>query len=221
MQRLMLPLAMAVAALGAGCTNLERSRNLADPDVSGKTLAQQVCSNCHGIDGNSVSPNFPNLASQQRAYLTGQLEGFRKPGRSDPAGFEYMWGLSHHLTDKQIGELADYFAAQQLVSPAGGKPLQAAKGKQIFEDGLPAQSIPSCKSCHGEQGQGMDGVAPRIAHQHADYVVKQLDVFQRTDQRPAGAAMKLVAHSLTKENMEDVAQYLQGMTTSGPAGNLN
>jgi len=212
MQRLALPLAIAVVALGAGCANLERSRNVADANVSGKTLAQQVCSNCHGIDGNSVSPNFPNLAAQQKAYLANQLEGFRKPGRSDPAGFEYMWGLSHHLTDKQIGELAEYFAAQKLISPGAGKPLQAAKGKQIFGDGLPAQSIPPCKSCHGEQGQGTEGVAPRIAHQHADYIVKQLDVFQRTNQRPAGPAMKVVAHGLTKQNMEDVAQYLQGMT---------
>jgi len=214
----MLPLAMAVAALGAGCTNLERSRNLADPDVSGKTLAEQVCSNCHGLDGNSVSPNFPNLAAQQKAYLAAQLEGFRKPGRSDPAGFEYMWGLSHHLTDKQIDELADYFAAQKVISPGAGKPLQAATGEKIFKDGLPAQTIPPCKSCHGEQGEGTEGVAPRIAHQHADYIVKQLDVFQRTNQRPEGAAMKGVAHSLTKANMEDVAQYLQGMTASGPEG---
>jgi len=212
MQRLALPLSIAVVALGAGCANLERSRNVADANVSGKTLAQQVCSNCHGIDGNSVSPNFPNLAAQQKAYLANQLEGFRKPGRSDPAGFEYMWGLSHHLTDKQIGELAEYFAAQKLISPGAGKPLQAAKGKQIFEDGLPAQSIPPCKSCHGEQGQGTEGVPPRIAHQHADYIVKQLDVFQRTNQRPAGPAMQVVAHVLTKQNMEDVAQYLQGMT---------
>src|SRR5512141_162342 len=215
MQRLTLPLVLAVVVLG-GCANLERSRNLADPNVSGTTLAQQVCSNCHSIDGNSVSPNFPNLAAQKKAYLTAQLDGFRKPGRSDPAGFEYMWGLSHHLTDKQIGELSDYFAAQKVISPRPGKPLQAATGKRIFEDGLPDQTIPPCKSCHGEQGEGMEGVAPRIAHQHADYIVKQLNVFQRTNQRPAGPAMKVVAHSLTKENMEDVAQYLQGMTAAGP-----
>jgi Cytochrome c553 len=219
MQKLALPLALAVVSLSTGCADLERSRDVADPDVSGTTLAQQVCSNCHGIDGNSVSPNFPNLAAQQKAYLVGQLEGFRKPGRSDPAGFEYMWGLSHHLTDKQIGELAEYFAAQKAVTLRAGKPLQAAKGKQIFEEGLPSQSIPPCKTCHGEHGEGMEGVAPRIAHQHADYIVKQLNVFQRTNQRPAGAAMKVVAHELTKENMEDVAQYLQGLTVAAtPAG---
>ena len=218
MQRITLPVALTIVALGAACANLERSRDVADPNVSGKTLAEQVCSNCHGIDGNSVSPNFPNLAAQQKAYLAGQLESFRKPGRSDPAGFEYMWGLSHHLTDKQIGELADYFAAQKVVSQRAGEPLQAAKGREIFEQGLPARETPPCKSCHGEQGEGREGVAPRIAHQHADYIVKQLKVFQLTDQRPTGPAMKAVAHGLTKADMENVAQYLQGMTASGPAG---
>jgi len=216
MHRLTLPLVLAIVALGAGCSSLDRSRNLANPAVSGQTLAQQVCSNCHGMDGNSVSPNFPNLAAQQKDYLIAQLNAFRQPGRSDPAGFEYMWGLSHNLTDRQIGELADYFSAQKVVSPGAGNALQAAKGKQIFEEGITARQTPPCKACHGEHGTG-DGMFPRIGYQHADYIVKQLAVFKRTDQRPDGAMMKVVAHGLAKENMKDVAQYLQGMTASGPA----
>ena len=45
------PLAVAVAVALAACSNLPRSRDLANPDVSGTTLAQQVCSNCHGVTG--------------------------------------------------------------------------------------------------------------------------------------------------------------------------
>jgi cytochrome c553 len=216
MQNLTLSLTLAIVALGAGCSSLERSRNLANPAVSGRTLAQQVCSNCHGLDGNSISPNFPNLAAQQKDYLVTQLVEFRKHGRVDPAGFEYMWGLSHNLTDKQIGELAGYFAAQKVVSPGAGDPILSARGLKIFEEGIAAQQTPPCKACHGEHGAG-DGTFPRIAYQHADYIVKQLGVFQRTDQRPAGPMMKVVAHSLKQEDINDVAQYLQGMTTSGPA----
>jgi len=215
MHTIKLPLVLAVVALSAGCANLERSRNLADPNVSGVTLAQQVCSNCHGVDGNSVSPNFPNLAAQQKGYLASQLNQFRKHSRADPAGFEYMWGLSHHLTDKQIGELADYFQAQNLVALRPGNPLQAAKGRKIYNEGLPGQGVPACMSCHGENGNGLENVGPRIAHQHADYIVKQLRVFKRTEQRPEGAAMKAVTHELSNEDMVVVAQYLQGMTVSG------
>jgi cytochrome c553 len=50
---------------------------------------------------------------------------------------------------------------------------------------------------------------PRLAYQHADYVLKQLTVFQRTDQRPEGAVMKVIAHDMTLQNMEAVAAYVQ------------
>jgi mono/diheme cytochrome c family protein len=59
-------LALAVAALAAGCADTERSRNLADERVHGTVLAQQVCANCHGPRGNSVSPNFRALAGSRR-----------------------------------------------------------------------------------------------------------------------------------------------------------
>ena len=209
-----LPLMTLVVALGAGCAPIERSRNLADPAVPAQTLAQQVCSNCHGLDGNSPSPNFPNLAAQQPDYFIEQLTSFRSHNRQDPAGFEYMWGLSRRLTDDQIKGLAAYYAAQKSQTPQymTGKPGLAAEGKGIFEKGIAAKNIPGCIECHGPQGQGKEKF-PRIANQHADYLVKQLNVFQRTDERPEGAVMKVIAHGLTANDMEAVAAYLE----SGPS----
>jgi cytochrome c553 len=203
-------LALAIAALFAGCATPERSRALNDPSVAASTMAQQVCSNCHGIDGNSVSPNFPRLAAQQPAYTIEQLTGFRTHYRSDPAGFEYMWGLSRHLTDGQIKGLAEYFAAQAPAPNPARDAALAERGRDVFEHGVPAKSIPPSSSCHGDRGQGNAGF-PRLAGQHADYVVKQLLVFQRTDERPEGAVMKTVAHLLTRDNMQAVAEYVQGI----------
>jgi cytochrome c553 len=198
-----------LVGLAAGCANVERSRDTANPNVAGATLAMQVCSNCHGPTGNSVSPNFPNLAQQQEAYIAAQLHEFKAHSRDDPAGFEYMWGLSHNLSDKQIQELAAHFAAQKLEPQRiEGKPERIAAGKVIFTDGLPAQSIPACSSCHGPEGMG-NAAFPRIAGQHVDYRTKQLKVFQRTNERPAGVVMKTVAHQLTRENIDNVSAYLQ------------
>lgn len=202
---------LVLATVAAGCTTTpERSRNLADPRVSGKTLAQQVCSNCHGIDGNSVSPNFPKLAAQPDEYIVDQLTRFRSHRRADPEGFEYMWGISRHLTDGQIKELAAYFSTQDSRPLEPGDPKLIAEGRNIFESGLPAQGVPPCSACHGDRGQG-NGQFPRVAYQHADYVIKQLAVFQRTDQRPDGVAMKAITHSLSQQNMEAVAAYMQQM----------
>lgn len=200
-----------VIGLVASCANVERSRDLANPNVSGHTIAMQVCSNCHGATGNSISPNFPNLAAQQENYLVAQLHGFKGHSRQDPAGFEYMWGLSHNLTDQQIQQLAAHFASLKLERQGiQGKPERIAAGKAIFTAGLPAQSIPPCSSCHGPDGMGT-AEAPRIAGQHLDYLMKQLKVFQRTDQRPEGSVMKVIAHGLTGDNIKNISAYLQAM----------
>ncbi len=200
-----------MVGMTAGCANELRSRDTANPNVSGETLALQVCSNCHGATGNSKSPNFPNLAGQQEAYVVAQLSGFKAHSREDPAGFEYMWGLSHNLTDKQIQELAAHFAAQKPEhEPVEGKPERIEAGKTIFTGGIPDKGVPACASCHGPEGHG-NGPFPRIAGQHADYLVKQLTVFQRTNERPGGAVMKTVAHNLTRENIVNVADYVQAM----------
>ena len=196
--------------LGAGCSNIQNSRNLANPKVSATTLAQQVCSLCHGIDGRSTNPNFPNLAGQQPTYFMAQMKVFRTHNRLDPAGYEYMWGLSRSLTDDQIKGLADYYAAKAPAPLRGATvdPKTLAGGKAIFEQGVPEKGIAACSACHGPQAQGNEQF-PRLAHQHSDYIIKQLTVFQRTEERPEGIIMKTVAHELTRKNMEDVAAYLQ------------
>lgn len=206
-----LALVAAAISLSVGCANPGRSRDLANPAVSATTMAQQVCSNCHGMTGNSVSPNFPNLAGQTEPYVVAQLNGFKSHGRRDPAGFEYMWGLSRSLTDEQIKGLAAYYASQSPVSqPIEGDRGRFEAGKSIFDTGVADKAVPACSSCHGPEGKG-NATFPRIAGQHADYLIKQLIVFQRTDERPEGSVMKVVAHELTQQNIRDVASYLQAI----------
>jgi len=209
MRGMQLALTVALGTVTAACTNLERSRDLGNPDIAPAVTAVQVCSNCHGADGNSVSPNFPRLAGQQAAYLVAQLENFRNHHRSDPEGFEYMWGISHKLTDGQIAGLADYFSKQTARRPAASTvdPAQIAAGKDVFEKGVPDQNVIPCMACHGPNAQGI-GAFPRLAYQHHDYLVKQLNVFQYTQGRP-GTPMEAVSHPLTGENKAAVAAYLE------------
>jgi cytochrome c553 len=208
-----LAIAATAAALAAGCANPERSRDVANPSVSAKVLAQQVCSNCHGVTGVSISPNFPNLAAQMPAYLAAQLKVFRNHDRSDPAGFEYMWGLSRSLTDEQIQGLADYYAHQ---APPHGVAVahveRATLGDKLFHEGIPGKNVPACMVCHGDKGQGNEQF-PRLAGQHEDYVTKQLMVFQRGNERPEGAIMKTIAHELTHEDVLNAAAYVQSIGT--------
>jgi len=211
MKSIYLVAALSAVALAAGCANPSRSRDLGNPNVAAVTLAQQVCSNCHGLTGNAVSPNFPNLAGQMESYIVAQLSELKKKDRRDPAGYEYMWGISRSLTDDQIKGLASYYASQSPRKQAiEANSSRIAAGKAIFEAGVPAESVPACVGCHGDAGQGM-ATFPRIAGQHADYIAKQLNVFQRTDERPEGSVMKVVAHGLTAGDIDNVSAFLQAL----------
>ena len=192
------------------CSSTDRSRALDNSDIPAQTIAMQVCSNCHGLHGISTSPNFPNLAAQPAEYLAKQLKSFKSHGRSDPAGFEYMWGLSARLTDQQIEGLAAYFSSQPGANGSGAVISEA--GKSIFEQGIPAQNIPACAACHGTKGEGVQ-LFPRLAGQHKDYILKQLVVFQRTEERPDGAMMKAITHDLSAENMQNVASYIANFSS--------
>lgn len=196
-------LALCVVAL-TGCTGTNEQASEKNSPMPGIAMVDKVCSMCHGLTGESISPMFPKLAGQQKEYLKLQLADFKGHARSDVTGTQYMWGFTH-LTETQISELADYFSSQSPMKADDDKP--DARGELIFRKGLPELGIAQCSSCHGADGQG-NGQFPRLAGQHAYYMIRQIKVFQQTDQRPRGALMKQVTHSLSDADAEAVAHYI-------------
>jgi cytochrome c553 len=191
----------AVGASGAAEPNVVNDSPLA--------RAVQTCGTCHGINGRSVSPTFPNLAAQTAPYLEAQLKAFKEQTRADPDAQAYMWGMAAQLSNAQISELADYFSKQP--PPAAGKsggPAAIARGKQVFEEGVPARQIPPCASCHGAHGEGM-ATFPRLAGQHAPYLLKQILVIQNALRN--APVMHGVAKDLSREQIEAVAVYLESI----------
>ncbi|HTH80745.1 MAG TPA: c-type cytochrome [Ramlibacter sp.] len=205
-----------VSLLSAGCAEPDRSRNLADSRVHGAVLAQQVCANCHGPGGNSVSPNFPALAGQSRAYLATQLRAFRDKSRHDPQAVAYMFGLARSLTDTQIDELADYYSAQSARPQSAAVSTQStiAAGQAIYLRGT-GNNAPACVACHGDRAQGT-AAAPRLAGQHAAYIERQLRIYQTSNDRPDGGVMKLACSGMTAEDMRAVAAFVQSLAAAPP-----
>lgn len=68
--------------------------------------AASTCIGCHGVSGISSSPLWPNLAGQKEGYISKQLTDFKSGQRKDPL----MSPISMSLSDKDISELARYFA---------------------------------------------------------------------------------------------------------------
>jgi cytochrome c553 len=182
-----------------------------DPEAqhaAAKTVAQ-VCSSCHGMNGRSVSPTFPNLAGQSALYIETQLKAFKDQSRADPDAQAYMWGMAAQLSDSMISALAAYFAGQPPAPPSNsGDPALIAKGKRLFEEGVPARQIPPCASCHGSHGEGQ-AVFPRLAGQHAPYLLKQLLVIQSVLR--IAPVMHGVIKDLTRDQMQSVVAYLESI----------
>jgi cytochrome c553 len=246
MKNILKPSSIAILlsiGLLAGCTyfnnippvttleNPSRSRTLGDYEVAGNVLAVQVCASCHGVNGQSQSPMIPNLAGQQKDYLVNQLQDYRDHTRSNEYAVKFMWGMAGPLTDKQIQELADYFSKQEPLNSnnAIASDPQLARGKEIFENGIPAQGVIQCNSCHGPKGEGM-ATFPRLAGQKAYYLTQQLSVWQHPDQkrfmevggntwaprtitfaRPRGVLMQNMVKNLSDADAQAVALYLSSL----------
>jgi cbb3-type cytochrome c oxidase subunit III len=181
--------------------------DLATSDRAGAAqLAAGTCAACHGSKGTSETPMFPKLAGQTAAYIKRQLKDFRSHDRADPDAVAFMWAIAAALNDEQIDGLADYFSSQPVPTASGGGSSLPTRGKTIFENGLADAKVPACQSCHGDDGGGMDDF-PRLAGQHREYSVKQLQAFQHNLRR--GATMGKFAGRLTEEDMEAVAAYIE------------
>jgi len=196
-------LAICLASL-MGCTGTNEDAAQETSPMSAIAMADNVCSLCHGLTGESVSPMVPKLAGQQKDYLTSQLTDFTQHRRSNAPGNRYMGGLTR-LTGTQIVELAEYFSNQSAMKAQTDTPDM--RGESIFRQGLPQTGIAACSACHGADGQG-NGKVPRVAGQHAMYMVRQILLLQQSVQRPHGAPIKQVDHALSQADAESVAQYM-------------
>jgi cytochrome c553 len=206
MQKFFVAMMFGAAFVLAACSTSERSRTLGDPDVRGRTIAQQVCSTCHGVDGNSVSPQYPKLAGQTEIYIAQQLKSFDHHLRTDRLAIEIMAGMSRDISISQTKEIAEYFASQKLINEPYVGSADTSKGKDIFENGIPDRGLPACASCHGPEAKGQLNF-PRLAGQHKAYLVKQLHVFKDTHGRP-NTPMDFVIKNLSEKEIEHVATYL-------------
>lgn len=168
-----------------------------------------LCAYCHGKDGNSTKPRFPNLASQNPIYLLEQFERFRTGVREDFTGV--MQGLVENMPADDKVALAVYYANNPLT-PITSNPLLARKGKPLYEK--------YCKQCHGENGQGTKGYA-RIAGQQTVYLLETLDLFKddsRSNLRSRHSdIMTALSRLLTQEEALSITHYLTSLSVKLPS----
>jgi len=70
----------------------------------------------------------------------------------------------------------------------------------------------TCVACHGADGNSPSNLYPKIAGQHASYLVKQLQEF-KSGERDNAIMLGMVA-GLSEQDMEDLAAYFSSQTTT-------
>jgi cytochrome c553 len=66
-----------------------------------------------------------------------------------------------------------------------------------------------CAMCHGDQGESTSEIFPRLAGQHAEYIVKQLKAF-KSGERKSTAMADMVAN-LKEDEMAALGRYYEKM----------
>lgn len=166
------------------------------------------CVACHGVNGNSANPEWPNLAGQHPQYIVKQLKAFKSGARQNPL----MTPQAQPLSDQDMEDLAAYFATQ---TPTGleADASKVALGQRLFRAGDEQKGIAACSSCHGPAGHGNPtALYPSIRGQHATYIEAQLKAYRNgTRQTDQNQMMRGVAKAMTDEEIAAVAAYVQGL----------
>jgi cytochrome c553 len=78
---------------------------------AGAAKAKEVCQACHGMDGNSPSPDYPRIGGQYPDYLSKALRDYKSGARKNAI----MAGFAGTLSKQDIENLAAYYSAQPPV----------------------------------------------------------------------------------------------------------
>ena len=169
-------------------------------DVRAGGKKAEVCVACHGSNGNSVQPLIPILAGQTARYLYLQLKDFKEGRRTDPQMTPFVGNLSR----EDMLDLSAFFAAQKL---RGGSfkpdPAKVAKGQDKAAETL-------CTMCHLGGFMGQNEI-PRVAGQHFEYIVKQMNDFKTARRTNDAGNMASVSKTLSDADIENLAHYLVGL----------
>ncbi|WP_028305225.1 c-type cytochrome [Oceanospirillum maris] len=77
--------------------------------AAGKTKAA-VCAACHGANGISMIPMYPNLAGQKAQYIENAIKAYKAGQRGGPTAM-LMNPQAAALSDQDIADLAAYFSS--------------------------------------------------------------------------------------------------------------
>jgi cytochrome c553 len=200
---------LATASLVLVSTTIQ-AESLVDGTADAGKQRALTCTACHGPEGNSSSPMWPNIAGQSAPYILAQLQAFKDGSRKDPL----MSSQAMMLSDVDMANLAVYFeslpAAVQSVADEG----LIDRGEALYRGGNKETEAAACLACHGPSGRGNPAAKyPALQGQHAAYTAKQLNAYANGARTTDGKThiMRDIAANLDKDDIAALSSYVQGL----------
>jgi cytochrome c553 len=156
-----------------------------------------ACVSCHGSPGRAPLAGNPSLDGQMAHYLELQLALMREGLREVPQ----MAGMLKGLSDRDLGDIAAYFASQKLPQPNAGRDAKLhARGAALAKAMI-------CGNCHGKDYGGQKHV-PRLANQREDYLAAALKAYRDNQRTGIDTSMNGVMYQVTDGDIQALAHYL-------------
>lgn len=187
-----------------------RADSLVEGSVEAGKAKSITCTACHGAEGNSANPLWPNIAGQHASYTEAQLNAFKSGKRNNPL----MAPQAMMLSDGDIRNLAVYYESLPAAVQAVADPSTVKKGEALYRGGNAGTGVAACLACHGPTGRGNPAARyPAIQGQHAAYTAKALRDYASGERVSADKTqmMRDIASRLSEEEIVALASYIQGL----------
>jgi cytochrome c553 len=199
----------AITGLALAATQVQ-AESLVNGSIEDGKAKSLTCTACHGPEGNSVSPMWPNIAGQNAPYLLAQLMAFKEGSRKDPL----MSAQAMMLSDQDMADLAVYFESLPAAAQSVKDASTVSRGETLYRGGDTESGVSACLACHGPTGRGNPAAKyPALQGQHADYTAKQLNDYASGARESDGKTriMRDIAARLSKEDIAALSSYVQGL----------
>lgn len=185
--------------------------------AAGKLKAAQICSNCHGMDGQASrggnSAISPKITAQRKSFLVARLKKYKSGEIQHPQ----MSLVVKMLSDEDVNNVSEWYSRIKVESPwFSEERIASAMTGNIGDDQLSPEllagrlkAIQVCSNCHGVNGQagsaGNSSIVPNLTAQHKEHLTARLKDYQsgkiKHDQ------MSFIAKMLTPQDIDNVSAW--------------
>ncbi len=198
--------ALSVACVTFGASAQDKT---GDAKAGGKKIA--MCIGCHGIQGYQASfPEIykvPKISGQSEKYIISALNAYKAGERKHPT----MVGIATSMTDQDMADVAAYYSVHGKTDAV----LAEQPSKQPSPQVAALLQKGACVSCHGANfAKPIDLTYPKIAGQHADYLLVALKAY-KTENNPkigrSNGVMAGIAKQYTNAELKALSNYIASL----------